>query len=64
MTYQVDDVGIWRHHARQVTGIYSAGQVGQSFDVTGPASLTIKAQAATSNSYPGALSVGDNLEFG
>lgn len=44
VTYQIDDVGIWRRALTpgQATGIYAAGQVGQSFDVIGPGSLTSK----------------------
>jgi len=42
--YQIDDVGIWRRALTpgEATGIHAAGQIGQSFDVSGPASLTIK----------------------
>ncbi|MFO1513694.1 MAG: LamG-like jellyroll fold domain-containing protein [Verrucomicrobiota bacterium] len=48
VTYQIDDLGIWRRALTpgEATGIYAAGQVGQSFDVNGPASLTIKKSGA------------------
>jgi hypothetical protein len=44
VTYQIDDVGIWRRVLTpgQAIGIYAAGQVGQSFDVNGPALLTLQ----------------------
>ena len=44
VTYQVDDVGIWRRALApgEAIGIYAAGQIGQSFDVNGPALLTVK----------------------
>ena len=50
--YQIDDVGIWRRALTpgQATGIYAAGQIGQSFDKVGPGSLTMDKK-------------GNNLEF-
>lgn len=44
VTYQIDDVGIWRRALTpgQATGIYAASQNSQSFDVVGPGSLTLK----------------------
>ena len=44
VTYQVDDVGIWRRALApgEAIGIYAAGQIGQSFDMNGPALLTVK----------------------
>lgn len=49
VTYQVDDVGIWRRALTpgEATGIYAAGQIGQSFDLNGPASLTIKSSGGS-----------------
>jgi hypothetical protein len=47
-TYTIDDLGIWRRALTpsQATGIYAAGEVGQSFDVKGPGALTLKKAGA------------------
>lgn len=52
VTYQIDDVGMWRRvlSPGEANGIYAAGQIDQSFDVNGPALLTLKKS-------------GDNLEL-
>ena len=43
-TFDMDDLGIWRRALTpgDASGIYAAGQIGQSFDVKGPLWVTIK----------------------
>ena len=43
-TFDMDDLGIWRRALTpgEASGIYAAGQIGQSFDVKGPLWVTIQ----------------------
>ncbi len=43
-TFDMDDLGIWRRALTpgEASGIYAAGQIGQSFDVKGPMRLTLQ----------------------
>ena len=66
VTYGIDDVGIWRRvlTPAQATSIYAAGQIGQSFDVKGPARLTVQRSAGGLELiWPaGTLESADNVE--